>query len=113
MAMQATGISFSKIVLLSGAAYTASIMATNGQLADIQADLCTSLTETVFKRLLPFMQENGQRAEYQLASEGVNQAQLAGELFQKPPDFEAKVAKLTELEFGRNAVIQRFTFQRK
>ncbi|KAK9087061.1 hypothetical protein Syun_029455 [Stephania yunnanensis] len=35
MAMQATGMSFSKIVLLSGAAYTASIMATNGQLADI------------------------------------------------------------------------------
>ncbi|KAK9164947.1 hypothetical protein Scep_000138 [Stephania cephalantha] len=27
--------------------------------------------------------ENGQRAEYQLASEGVNQAQLAGELLQK------------------------------
>ncbi|KAK9107743.1 hypothetical protein Syun_023754 [Stephania yunnanensis] len=35
MAMQAAGMSFSKIVLLSGAAYTASIMATNGQLADI------------------------------------------------------------------------------
>ncbi|KAK9119408.1 hypothetical protein Scep_017501 [Stephania cephalantha] len=35
MAMQAVGMSFSKIVLLSGAAYTASIMATNGQLADI------------------------------------------------------------------------------
>ncbi|KAK9169337.1 hypothetical protein Syun_001477 [Stephania yunnanensis] len=33
--MQAVGMSFSKIVLLSGAAYTASIMATNGQLADI------------------------------------------------------------------------------
>ncbi|KAK9081731.1 hypothetical protein Syun_030777 [Stephania yunnanensis] len=35
MAMQAVGMSFSKIVLLSGAAYIASIMATNGQLADI------------------------------------------------------------------------------
>ncbi|KAK9098983.1 hypothetical protein Syun_026028 [Stephania yunnanensis] len=35
MAMQAIGMSFSKIVLLSGAAYTASIMATNGQLAVI------------------------------------------------------------------------------
>ncbi|KAK9168856.1 hypothetical protein Syun_000996 [Stephania yunnanensis] len=35
MAMQAVGMSFSKIVLLSGAAYTTSIMATNGQLADI------------------------------------------------------------------------------
>ncbi|KAK9082482.1 hypothetical protein Syun_031708 [Stephania yunnanensis] len=35
MAMQAVGMSFSKIVLLSGATYTASIMAMNGQLADI------------------------------------------------------------------------------
>ncbi|KAK9113831.1 hypothetical protein Syun_020628 [Stephania yunnanensis] len=35
MAMQATRMSFSKIVLLNEAAYTASIMATNGQLADI------------------------------------------------------------------------------
>ncbi|KAK9100266.1 hypothetical protein Scep_023696 [Stephania cephalantha] len=28
----------------------------------------------------------------------------------QPPDFEAKVAKLTELGFGRDAVIQRFSF---
>ncbi|KAK9169385.1 hypothetical protein Syun_001525 [Stephania yunnanensis] len=49
MAMQATGMSFSKIVLLSGAAYTASIMATNGQLADIQGRLRFISTEFVNK----------------------------------------------------------------
>ncbi|KAK9151671.1 hypothetical protein Syun_009980 [Stephania yunnanensis] len=43
MAMQAVGMSFSKIVLLSGAAYTASIMATNGQLADILGRLQDSV----------------------------------------------------------------------
>ncbi|KAK9142946.1 hypothetical protein Syun_012346 [Stephania yunnanensis] len=57
MAMQATGMSFSKIVLLSGAAYTASIMATNGQLADILGRLqslstSTFIGETIFAILI-------------------------------------------------------------
>ncbi|KAK9151666.1 hypothetical protein Syun_009975 [Stephania yunnanensis] len=54
MAMQAVGMSFSKIVLLSGAAYTASIMATNGQLADIKRFRIRCGAEAMFADLSHF-----------------------------------------------------------
>lgn len=44
-------------------------------------------------------QENGTRPEYELASEGVNQAQLAGELFQKVLSFFRKMISFVGLLF--------------
>lgn len=48
---------------------------------------------------LSSLQENGTNPEYELASEGVNQAQLAGELFQKVLSFFRKMISFMGLLF--------------